>query len=309
MPTDSSIQLIITQIDILLIYLARPAVQRQVITALIILSLAWYLPEIVRIWVRKRDQGRKADQTDDPAWRRWMVAVQHLFSPLLSLLFVQLAIWFFMRLGYPVGILQSSIILFFMWLVYRLIVMGLYAYFGPDAQPYHRWILMPVFGTIVVSLLTLNTVGLDLMIDASLFTVFGTTVTMRVVFFALLVLYCFVVAAWITEGLLYRVLNPRLGHEPGVMNAITTISRYFILLLGLIAVLQVVGLDSSTLALVGGGLSVGIGFGLQQIVADFISGLILLFEQAIRPGDVIDLNGKIGVVDKLSTRATTVRTI
>ncbi|MCB0191386.1 MAG: mechanosensitive ion channel [Anaerolineae bacterium] len=309
MPAESSIDLLITQIDILLIYLARPAVQRQIITALVILSLAWYLPEFMHARAEKRDRGRQAEQTDKPDRSRWLAAIRHLYSPLLSLLLVQLAIWLFIRLGYPVGILESSIILFSMWFVYRFLLMGLYGYLGPEAQPYHRWILMPVFGTIVVVLLTLNTVGLDLIIDASLFTVFGTTVTLRVVFFALVVLYCFVVAAWIIERLLDRVLDARLGHEPGVMNAITTISRYFILLLGVIAVLQVVGLDASTLALIGGGLSVGIGFGLQQIVADFISGLILLFEQAVRPGDVIDLDGEVGVVDKLSTRATTVRTI
>ncbi|MCB9079441.1 MAG: mechanosensitive ion channel [Anaerolineaceae bacterium] len=310
MPTDSSLQLLITQIDIFLIFLARPLVQRQIVAVMVILIAGWYLPEIGQSWLRKRERGRHTAAVDGPAWwRRGLAAIEHLYSPLLTLILVQLTIWLFIRLNYPVGILHNSIYLILIWLAYRLVLMGMYAYFGPAARPYHRWILLPVFMTVLGVLLVLNTVGLNLVIDAPLFTIFGTTVTLRVIFFALVVLYCFVVAAWITEILLYRVLNPRLGHEPGVVNAVTTISRYFIFLLGVVAVLQVVGLDPSTLALIGGGLSVGIGFGLQQIVADFISGLILLLEQAVRPGDVIDLNGEIGVVDKLSTRATTVRTI
>lgn len=84
----------------------------------------------------------------------------------------------------------------------------MYAYIGPAARPYHRWILLPVFVTVVGVLLAMNTVGLDLIIDAPLFTIFGTTVTLRVIFFALVVLYCFIVAAWIMEIVLYRVLNP-----------------------------------------------------------------------------------------------------
>lgn len=309
MPIDSTFDILVTQLDIFLIYLARSAVQRQIIVVTMILAVAWSLPEAGRVWFRKRDRSRHRSEADRPTWRRWLSAAYQLHSPILSLILAYATIWLFDILDYPAGILQSSILLFLVWLTYRLLLMLLYAYFGLTAQPYHRWILLPVFITIIVTMITANTVGLELVIDASLFTVFGTTVTLRVIFFALLILYCFVIAAWIIEISLNRVLTPRLGHEPGVVNAITTISRYFILLLGFIAVLQVIGLDPSTLALIGGGLSVGIGFGLQQIVADFISGLILLFEQAVRPGDVIDLNGEIGIVDKLSTRATTVRTI
>lgn len=72
--------------------------------------------------------------------------------------------------------------------------------------------------------------------------------------------------------------------------------------------LNTLGLDLSTFALIGGGLSVGIGFGLQQIVANFISGILLLFEQSLRPGDVIEINDQLGTVEKLSVRATVVRT-
>ncbi|MCB0187047.1 MAG: mechanosensitive ion channel, partial [Caldilineaceae bacterium] len=60
--------------------------------------------------------------------------------------------------------------------------------------------------------------------------------------------------------------------------------------------------------LIGGGLSVGIGFGLQELVANFISGILLLFERTVRPGDMIEVSGQKGVVDKLRMRSTVIRT-
>ena len=65
----------------------------------------------------------------------------------------------------------------------------------------------------------------------------------------------------------------------------------------------------TTLALISGGLSVGIGFGLQEIVANFISGIVLLFEQSLRPGDVVSMENEMGIVKSLGIRATTVRTL
>jgi small-conductance mechanosensitive channel len=68
------------------------------------------------------------------------------------------------------------------------------------------------------------------------------------------------------------------------------------------------GLDATTLGLVAGGLSVGIGIGMQEIVGNFISGLTLLFEQSLRPGDLIELNGQVTEVERVSLRTTTVTT-
>ncbi|MEZ4615824.1 MAG: mechanosensitive ion channel [Caldilineaceae bacterium] len=90
---------------------------------------------------------------------------------------------------------------------------------------------------------------------------------------------------------------------------VLTVSHYLIVAVGTISAIGALGFNLSALALIGGGLSVGIGFGLQELVANFISGILLLFERTVRPGDVIEVNGQRGVVDKLRMRATVIRTL
>jgi small-conductance mechanosensitive channel len=73
--------------------------------------------------------------------------------------------------------------------------------------------------------------------------------------------------------------------------------------------LSTLGFDLSALTIIGGGLSVGIGFGLQELVANFISGILLMFEQSLRVGDVVEVSGQRGVVHDLRMRSTVLRTV
>jgi small-conductance mechanosensitive channel len=135
------------------------------------------------------------------------------------------------------------------------------------------------------------------------------TVTLGNFLLALLVLYGFAVASWLLEQTLKHTLPSRLEAELGTVESVATLARYAVLAVGIVATLAVMGFDATSLAIVAGGLSVGIGIGLQEIVANFVSGLTLLFEQSLRPGDVIEIDGHINRVDKISLRATQVRTL
>jgi small-conductance mechanosensitive channel len=106
-----------------------------------------------------------------------------------------------------------------------------------------------------------------------------------------------------------QVLSNRLDTDPGIIKSAATLTRYALISLGIIFSLGAMGLDFTSLAIVAGGLSVGIGIGLQDLVANFVSGLVLLFEQSLRPGDIVEMNGRINHVQKISLRATTVRTL
>jgi len=100
--------------------------------------------------------------------------------------------------------------------------------------------------------------------------------------------------------------NPRLSHS--VIYAMRRIIHYAFIVLGFLLAAQCVGLDLGTLAVAFGFLGVGIGFGLQNITANFVSGLILLIERPIGIGDFVDINGKVAEVLNINMRSTTVRT-
>jgi small-conductance mechanosensitive channel len=96
--------------------------------------------------------------------------------------------------------------------------------------------------------------------------------------------------------------------EPGLQDSITTISIYVMWGLGLVMALSVLGVSTTSLAVVFGALSIGIGFGLQAIFNNFVSGIILLFERPIQVGDAVEVQGIWGTVKKINVRATVVQT-
>lgn len=107
--------------------------------------------------------------------------------------------------------------------------------------------------------------------------------------------------------LVNRILA-RYDLDIGVRQSIGTIIRYFLLVLGMIIIVQASGINLSALTVLAGALGVGIGFGLQNIADNFISGLIILFERPIKVGDRIEVGEINGDVIKISGRSTTVLT-
>lgn len=93
--------------------------------------------------------------------------------------------------------------------------------------------------------------------------------------------------------------------EPGANYAITTVVKYVIVLIGAVAALNLIGVQWSKLQWLVAAIGVGLGFGLQEILANFVSGLLILFERPIRVGDTITVGGQTGTVSKIRIRATT----
>jgi small-conductance mechanosensitive channel len=120
------------------------------------------------------------------------------------------------------------------------------------------------------------------------------------------------VLVWIASGLTRRLLRDRVlkstALDVGAREAIARISGYVVLVLGVGVVLSTAGLDLSSLAVLGGALGIGIGFGLQNIVNNFVSGLIILFERPITIGQRVEVGGTTGVVQRIGARSTTIVT-
>jgi potassium efflux system protein len=114
------------------------------------------------------------------------------------------------------------------------------------------------------------------------------------------------VAARNLPGVLEITLLKRLPMDKGARYAFTTICRYVITAFGVVIAFSTVGFKWSQLQWLIAALSVGIGFGLQEIVANFISGIIILFERPIRVGDVVTVDNTSGKVSRIRIRATTI---
>lgn len=128
--------------------------------------------------------------------------------------------------------------------------------------------------------------------------------------FLLLVLSLFLlfyISSKIRKILVNKVF-PRYDLDIGVSQSIATIVRYLLIIVGLIIIFQTTGIDLSALGLLVGALGVGIGFGLQNITNNFISGIIILFERPIKVGDRIELDNLAGNIVEISARATTIIT-
>lgn len=104
-----------------------------------------------------------------------------------------------------------------------------------------------------------------------------------------------------------KFLN-RSGMEVGLQDSLTTITVYVIWALGILIALHVFGLNTASLAVAFGALGIGLGFGLQAIFNNFISGIILLFERPIQVGDDVEVNGVWATVKKINVRSTVVQT-
>jgi small-conductance mechanosensitive channel len=117
-----------------------------------------------------------------------------------------------------------------------------------------------------------------------------------------------VLATRAAQGWLRTQFLPRTSLDPGLQNSVGTIFGYVCIIAVVAAAMTSLGIDLQKITLVAGALSIGIGFGLQAIVSNFISGLILLAERPIRVGDVINVKGEEGAVRRIHVRATEIET-
>jgi small-conductance mechanosensitive channel len=101
---------------------------------------------------------------------------------------------------------------------------------------------------------------------------------------------------------------PRISLAPGLSYAASSLLNYIILALGFVAGLGVLGVDYNKVSILAGAFGVGIGFGLQSIVNNFVSGLILLFERPVHVGDTVEVGNLQGTVRRIGIRASVIHT-
>jgi small-conductance mechanosensitive channel len=131
-------------------------------------------------------------------------------------------------------------------------------------------------------------------------------ITLKNLLFSLVLISLCVLAAYNLPGLLELLVLRHITLAPGTSYAITSVTKYALIVISVLVGASQLGLEWSKLQWLIAALGVGLGFGLQEIVANFISGIIILFEKPIRIGDTITIGGVSGNVSRIQIRATTI---
>jgi potassium efflux system protein len=311
-PIERELHGIAELLSTLLVFLRRPMVQVQFVAFAAALGLAWILTDgLSRLTRGRTDRAVRgllgADRS--PLMGRVVAVLSRLEFPAVSALALYLAGLALRAAGWPRGLLNESAYVLWLLLAYRVIAALVEITLGEDSgRLVRKRFLAPLVAVLAVAR------GLGFLIDlralgaVRLVTVSETPILLGALASTGVALYFLFGAAAAAQRILQSAILPRTGAEPGTVNAVLTVARYLLIAVAASFALSALGFDTSTVAFVSGGLTVAVGFGSQQVFANLVSGLILLFDQSLRPGDVVNVAGEMGVVESLSIRSTTIRT-
>ncbi len=250
-----------------------------------------------------------SEQNPEAAMRNMALkTLQRILFPLSMLFGVMagralLALW-----GRPVDLLEVVMPLLTSMATIRLIVYFLRKSFrpGPAVKAWENLIATSIW--IVVALHLLGWLPAVLQALDSMAVQVGST---RISILAASKLVLALVLLWVLALWLAALIESRLSQSQYVNAsmrvAMVKLSKFLLLVLAFLLALNAVGIDLTALAVFGGALGVGLGFGLQRIASNFISGFIVLFDRSIRPGDVITIDNTFGWVQELHARYVVVR--
>lgn len=142
---------------------------------------------------------------------------------------------------------------------------------------------------------------------AELVRIGGEPVTVGNVVLAALLIGMGYVVARVVSRTAGRVLSRRVSLDPGAADSIQSLSFYLLFIAFVFTSLNIIQFPLTVFTIAGGALAIGVGFGSQNVMNNFISGLILLFERPIRTGDLVSIESAYGVVEHIGARSTRIR--
>ena len=306
----SLLQEIQYQGDLWLSLISRPQVQLQL--GLIVFS--WVLCRIITARLRS-PMLRAARQVTPPRWqilpRRWYSKLppRCSFSVVSALLLVVMLrlLWRGLEYADHVGglVFWASRAASF-WLLGRIAITAAYLRWRRGlVQQFDRQVLKPLFWVGLVAALWAQFGDISRFLATPVMDLFNDPLTVGELLTAFLGSYfVFALAPPLAHMLSWSYVHLfKLVGE--ARQTVSLVLRYLLTLVGLMFVISAIGVSPTVLAAITGGLSVGLGFGLKEILSNFVSGLWLLFEGAVKPGDVIELEGEACQVRNLGMRATT----
>lgn len=314
MSIEDSLQYIANFLGKHLIFLQRLHVQIQLLAIVAAIVLAWLSSKW--LWRRLRKsfprftvQMTWSDQRLS-LWQYSSALMHYLLIPILSLIILSLVSQLFQLQHWRIGLLKTAMDLVWVYLVYRFLLVSLYALFPVKTiQQYHLRLFAPFFILYVLGTILSLSTNLNQLAQVVPITLFTIPFTLGHLFILTVGLYFWIVIVIFLESLFVWILTTGIHLEAGAAQATSILLRYGLIGSGIVLILGYVGVHGTAFAAITGGLSVGIGFGLQQVVSNFISGILLLFEGALKPGDIISFEGEISEVKQMGIRATKVRVL
>lgn len=310
------------QLTLLVIMLQRAAVQRQVAVILGVLLLAWaasrVLPWTLRLAAAPYHPDRPggdaggAQQPQRASLRtrfvRGLQAIDFIVFPALLLLLTYRVVYWLDLNGWPSGLIDALKPIFWLLFAYRILVRVVLAALPKDqSERFASELLRPIVYVLILLILRnilFSTLGLG---EISLLRLGELTLNLGGLLDAAIALLLALIIGGVVRKVLINVLLA--GEvEADVANTVSSVARYGVVGLGALVGLGILGVEVGALAWISGALLVGIGFGLQELIANFVSGIVLVFERIVRPGDVIEVDGTRGAVTKVYMRATVLRT-
>jgi small-conductance mechanosensitive channel len=150
---------------------------------------------------------------------------------------------------------------------------------------------------------------LEGVLDYHLFDIAGTPITVATIITFSLIVVVTLLFSMITQRALGRVFRTRGVRDEGTLGVTRRLTHYLVLAVGLGVGLQTIGINLGALFAAGAVVAVGLGFAMQNLTQNFVSGVILLMERSIKPGDVLQVEGKFVRVSRMAMRATHARTL
>jgi len=272
--------------------LVVPNLLQLVAVALTLAAAAFAAPRLGRFLARIAADGR---------WRRFVGGAQELLLPLVWLLLVGITWQAAVLQGWPARILEIAASLLMAWVVINVA---------------SRLIRNPIWArAVAISAWTIAALNILRLLDPTVALLDSFAIQFGAVRISMLTvtksIFALAVLLWLAT-VLSETLESRLRHSPNLTPSVQVLFgkllKFSLITIAVLAAISTTGMDLTALAVFGGALGVGIGLGLQRVVANLFSGLILLLDKSIKPGDVVAVAGTYGWVNTLGGRYVSVVT-
>ncbi len=260
---------------------------------------------VIAFFVDRQVRGRA--EASGRAWRFGQGGLQRLAYPVVALVLVLVTLPL-LRHRFPVHLLLLAVPLLASLAVIRIVFYVLRQTFGSSGwlASFERAFSLVVWGVVALHITGLLPDLIDMM-EAVVITVGKQKLNLWMVLQGLVtVLATLLVALWVS-GLIEARLMSAADMDSNLRVVFTRLSKALLLLLAVLIGLPLVGIDLTTLSVFSGAFGVGLGFGLQKIASNYVSGFIILLDRSIRIGNVISVGAERGQVTRITTRYTVLK--